>query len=244
MTGDEKILGETNEIDPIKIGIGNGNTIECNITGSVLMSTNNGGNIKVQSVILVPGLKRTLISISMLGKHGYKTEFNDKRWIIKDRNGRFVVSQWLFKRRWLYYLSGNLQRGEANVMSKSGSGMLMTWHRGLGHANTEVIEQMALYNSVHGLNLVDKKKEMCDSCQREKSKRQPFRNYTTGNLRLTKSGEGFHIDLVGPMSEESFGKKYLLHMVDDYSRCVIQSALRNKSEAVNEIKVAIARSEV
>ncbi|GJZ55754.1 retrovirus-related pol polyprotein from transposon TNT 1-94 [Tanacetum coccineum] len=70
---------------------------------------------------------------------------------------------------------------------------------------------------------------LCSSCELGKAKRKSFHTKTTPSSK--RRLQLLHMDLCGPMRVESFnGKKYVLVIVDDYSRYTWTHFLRSKDE--------------
>ncbi|GJS82920.1 retrovirus-related pol polyprotein from transposon TNT 1-94 [Tanacetum coccineum] len=104
------------------------------------------------------------------------------------------------------------------------------WHRRLSHLNLDTINLLSKNDIVNGLpKLKYVKDQLCSSCEIAKAKRSNFKTKSVsgskGRLHL------LHMDLCGPMRVESInGKKYILVIVDDYSRYTWTHFLRSKDE--------------
>ncbi|GKD34467.1 retrovirus-related pol polyprotein from transposon TNT 1-94 [Tanacetum coccineum] len=73
------------------------------------------------------------------------------------------------------------------------------------------------------------KDHLCSSCELGKAKRKSFHTKTTPSSK--RRLQLLHMDLCGPMRVESInGKKYVLVIVDDYSRYTWTHFLRSKDE--------------
>ncbi|GKA15645.1 retrovirus-related pol polyprotein from transposon TNT 1-94 [Tanacetum coccineum] len=73
------------------------------------------------------------------------------------------------------------------------------------------------------------KDHLCSSCELAKAKRNSFHTKTTSSSK--RRLQLLHMDLCGPMRVESInGKKYVLVIVDDYSRYTWNHFLRSKDE--------------
>lgn len=73
------------------------------------------------------------------------------------------------------------------------------------------------------------KDHLCSSCQLGKSKKQTHKPKPTNSN--TEVLHTLHMDLCGPMRVQSFnGKRYILVIVDDYSRFTWVKFLRSKDE--------------
>nr|GEU75140.1 retrovirus-related Pol polyprotein from transposon TNT 1-94 [Tanacetum cinerariifolium] len=104
------------------------------------------------------------------------------------------------------------------LMAKASPTQAWLWHRRLSHLNFNYINLLSKKDIVIGLlKLKYVKDQLCSSCEVSKAKRSSFKTKTVpsskGRLNL------LHIDLCGPMRDASInGKKYILVIVDDYSR--------------------------
>nr|GEV83525.1 retrovirus-related Pol polyprotein from transposon TNT 1-94 [Tanacetum cinerariifolium] len=105
------------------------------------------------------------------------------------------------------------------------------WHRRLSHLNFGAINHLARQGLVRGLpKLKFEKDHLCSACamgkSMKKSHKLKFEDTNQEKLYL------LHMDLCGPMRVESInGKKYILVIVDDYSRFTWVKFLRSKDEA-------------
>nr|GEZ37589.1 hypothetical protein [Tanacetum cinerariifolium] len=104
------------------------------------------------------------------------------------------------------------------------------WHRRLSHLNFGAINHLARQGLVRGLpKLKFKKDHLCLACVMGKSTRKTHKpkSEDTNQEKLYL----LHMDLCGPMRVESVnGKKYILVIVDDYSRFTWVKFLRSKDE--------------
>ncbi|GJW50803.1 retrovirus-related pol polyprotein from transposon TNT 1-94 [Tanacetum coccineum] len=116
------------------------------------------------------------------------------------------------------------------LMAKATSSQAWLWHRRLSHLNFDTINLLSKNNIVNGLpKLKFVKDHMCSSCELGKAKRKSFHTKTTPSSK--RRLQLLHMDLCGPMRVESInGKKYVLVIVDDYSRYTWTHFLRSKDE--------------
>ncbi|GKF44700.1 retrovirus-related pol polyprotein from transposon TNT 1-94, partial [Tanacetum coccineum] len=109
-------------------------------------------------------------------------------------------------------------------------------HRRLSHLNFDYITLLSKKDIVTGLpKLKYVKDQLCSSCEMSKAKRRSFKTKaipgSKGRLNL------LHMDLCGPMRVASInGKKYILVIVDDYSRYTWTLFLRSKDETPEVLK--------
>ncbi|GJZ24965.1 retrovirus-related pol polyprotein from transposon TNT 1-94 [Tanacetum coccineum] len=116
------------------------------------------------------------------------------------------------------------------LMAKASSSQAWLWHRGLSHLNFDTVNFLLKYDIVTGLlKLKFIKDHLYSSCELGKAKRKSFKTKTT--LSSKRRLQILHMDLCGPMRVESFnGKKYVLVIVDDYSRYTWTHFLRSKDK--------------
>nr|GEW34260.1 hypothetical protein [Tanacetum cinerariifolium] len=104
------------------------------------------------------------------------------------------------------------------------------WHQRLSHLKFDYINLLSKKDIMIGLpKLKYVKDQLCSSCELSKAKRSSFKSKAVlslkGRLNL------LHMDLCGPMRVASInGKKYVLVIVDDYSRYTWTLFLHSKDE--------------
>nr|GEV14449.1 putative reverse transcriptase domain-containing protein [Tanacetum cinerariifolium] len=104
------------------------------------------------------------------------------------------------------------------LMAKATSSQAWLWHRRLFYLNFDTINLLSKNNIVAGLpKLKFVKDHICSSCELGKAKRKSFQTKTTPSSK--RRLQLLLMDFCGPMRVESNnGKKYVLIIVDDYSR--------------------------
>ncbi|GKA25643.1 retrovirus-related pol polyprotein from transposon TNT 1-94 [Tanacetum coccineum] len=117
------------------------------------------------------------------------------------------------------------------LLSKASKTKSWLWHRRLSHLNFGTINQLAKQGLVRGLpKLKFEKDHLYSACSLGKSKKHSHKpkSEDTNQEKLYL----LHMDLCGPMRVESInGKKYILVIVDEYSRFTWVKFLRSKDEA-------------
>nr|GFA51521.1 retrovirus-related Pol polyprotein from transposon TNT 1-94 [Tanacetum cinerariifolium] len=113
------------------------------------------------------------------------------------------------------------------LMARASSTKSWLWHQRLSHLNFDTISDLARNDLVAGLPKFKYHKEhLCPSCEQGKS--HPPKPVPNSRQRL----HLLHMDLCGPMRIASInGKRYVLVIVDDYSRYTWVHFLRSKDEA-------------
>nr|GEX13886.1 hypothetical protein [Tanacetum cinerariifolium] len=119
-----------------------------------------------------------------------------------------------------------------HVASKTKSWL---WHGRLSHLNFGAINHLARQGLIRGLpKLKFEKGHLCSACAMGKSKKESHKpkSKDTNQEKLYL----LHMDLCGPMRVESVnGKKYILFIINDYSRFTWFKCLRLKYEALDFI---------
>nr|GEV87913.1 Gag-Pol polyprotein [Tanacetum cinerariifolium] len=115
-------------------------------------------------------------------------------------------------------------------MAKASSSQAWLWNRRLSCLNFDTINLLSKYDIVTGLpKLKFVKDHICSSCELRKAKCKSFKTKTSPSSK--RRLQILHMDLCGPMRVESLnGKKYVLVIVDDYSRYTWTHFLRSKDE--------------
>nr|GFB16002.1 retrovirus-related Pol polyprotein from transposon TNT 1-94 [Tanacetum cinerariifolium] len=127
------------------------------------------------------------------------------------------------------------------LMARASSTKSWLWHQRLSHLNFNTINDLARNDLVAGLPKFKYSKEhLCPSREQGKSKRasHPPKPVPNSRQRL----HLLHMDLCGPMRITSInGKRYILVIVDDYSRYTWVHFLRSKDEAQEVIITFLKR---
>ncbi|GKD48128.1 retrovirus-related pol polyprotein from transposon TNT 1-94 [Tanacetum coccineum] len=117
------------------------------------------------------------------------------------------------------------------LLSKASKTKSWLYHRRLSHLNFGTINQLAKQGLVRGIpKLKFEKDHLCSACSLGKSKKSSHKPKAddTNQEKLYL----LHMDMCGPMRVESINrKKYILVIVDDYSRFTWVKFLRSKDEA-------------
>nr|GFC98524.1 retrovirus-related Pol polyprotein from transposon TNT 1-94 [Tanacetum cinerariifolium] len=116
-------------------------------------------------------------------------------------------------------------------MARASSTKSWLWHQRLSHLNFNTINDLAKNDLVACLPKFKYHKEhLCPSCEQGKSKQASHPPKPVPNLRQRL--HLLHMDLCGPIRIASInGKRYVLVIVDDYSRYTWVHFHRSKDEA-------------
>ncbi|GJQ95156.1 retrovirus-related pol polyprotein from transposon TNT 1-94 [Tanacetum coccineum] len=116
------------------------------------------------------------------------------------------------------------------LLSKASKTKSWLWHRCLSHLKFGTTNQLARQGLVRGLpKLKYEKDHLCSACSLRKSKKHTHKPKSEDSIQ--EKLYMLHMDLCGPMRVESInGKKYILVILDDYSRFTWVKFLRSKDE--------------
>jgi hypothetical protein len=105
------------------------------------------------------------------------------------------------------------------------------WHQRLGHLNFTNMLKISGKGIVEGLPKIEKtEKGVCGACQLGKQTRAAHKK--TSGIHTSKNLELLHMDLMGPTRTANLGgKRYILVIVDDFSRYTWAIPIREKSDA-------------
>ncbi|GJR25329.1 retrovirus-related pol polyprotein from transposon TNT 1-94 [Tanacetum coccineum] len=163
-------------------------------------------------------------------------DFQKSTYIVRDLQGNDLLTG--NRGSYLYIIS--LQETTSStpncLMAKASPTQAWLWHRRLSHLNIDYINLLSKKDVVIGLpKLKYVKDQLCSSCEVSKAKRNLFKTKTVpsskGQLNL------LHMDLCGPMQIAGINrKKYILVIVEDYSRYTWTLFLRSKDETPKVLK--------
>ncbi|GJS02899.1 retrovirus-related pol polyprotein from transposon TNT 1-94 [Tanacetum coccineum] len=146
----------------------------------------------------------------------------------------------------LYIISFDdmLKTSSICLLSKASKTKSWLWHRRLSHLNFGTLNKLAKDGLARGIpRLKFQKDHLCSACALGKSKKsshQPKAEDTNQEKLYL-----LHMDLCGPMRVASInGKRYILVIVDDYSRFTWVRFLRTKDEAPEAIIKCIKNIQV
>nr|GEV05050.1 retrovirus-related Pol polyprotein from transposon TNT 1-94 [Tanacetum cinerariifolium] len=176
------------------------------------------GNVTISRVYYVEGLGHNLFSIGQFCDSDLEVAFRQHTCFIRNLDGvdLFTGSQG----NNLYTLSIQEMMASSPIclLSKASKTKSCLWHRRLSHLNFGAINHLARQGLVRGLpKLKFEKDHLCLACAMGKSTRKTHKpkSEDTNQKKLYL----LHMDICGPMRVESVkGKKYILVIVDDYSR--------------------------
>ncbi|GJS90662.1 retrovirus-related pol polyprotein from transposon TNT 1-94 [Tanacetum coccineum] len=166
------------------------------------------GNVIISRVYYVEGLGHNLFSVGRFYDADLKVAFQKNTCFIRNLDGVDLLSGSRDTNLYTISLDDMLKISPICLLSKASKTKSWLWHRRLSHLNFA-----------------------CALGKSKKSSYQPKAEDTNQEKLYL-----LHMDLCGPMHVESIiGKKYILVIVDDYSRFTSVRFLRSKDEAPEAI---------
>ncbi|GJR34352.1 retrovirus-related pol polyprotein from transposon TNT 1-94 [Tanacetum coccineum] len=196
----------------------------------------NQGNVMIKRVYYVEGLNHNLFSVGQFCDADLEVAFRKSTCFVRDLQGNDLLTGNRGSDLYTISLQETTSSTPICFMAKASPTQAWLWHRRLSHLNFDYITLLSKKDVVTGLpKLKYVKDQLCSSCEMSKAKRSSFKTKAVpsskGRLNL------LHMDLCGPMRVASInGKKYILVIVDDYSRYTWTLFLRSKDETPEVLK--------
>ncbi|GJS18857.1 retrovirus-related pol polyprotein from transposon TNT 1-94 [Tanacetum coccineum] len=194
------------------------------------------GNITINKLYYVKGLSDNLFSVGQFCDTDLEVAFRKSMCFVRDLQGNDLLTGNRGSDLYTISLQETASSTPIYLMAKASPTQAWLWHRRLSHLNFDYINLLLTKDIVIRLpNLKYVKNQLCSPCEVSKSTRSSFKTKTVpsskGRLNL------LHMDLCGLMRVVSInGKKYILVIVDDYSRYTWTLFLRSKDETPEVLK--------
>ncbi|GJW65598.1 retrovirus-related pol polyprotein from transposon TNT 1-94 [Tanacetum coccineum] len=189
------------------------------------------GNVTISRVYYVEGLGHNLFSVGQFCDSNLEVVFRQHTCFICNLKGDDLLIGSRGNNLYTLSLRDMIASSPVCLLSKALKTKSWLWHRRLSHLNFSAINHLARHGLVRGLpKLKFEKDHLCSACAMGKSKKKPHKpkSKDTNQEKLYL----LHMDLYRPMRVASVnGKKYILVIVDDYSRFTWVKFLRSKDEA-------------
>lgn len=209
----------------------------------------------VKGVKFVPGANLNLLSVSALVQQGWSFSTNDAGEFVslEDHEEVFVCN--VQKDSGLYFLklsaidAVNVDELAGATPFAMASGQaeedeVDLWHRRFGHIGLGNLRRLMAGEMLKGckipLGLFNKKRARCECCVVGKQTRATF---GPSDSTTSRPLELIHSDVTQMQDEDIYGHKYLLVIVDDFSRYTEVVPLKTKGEASKEIAEVILKWE-
>ncbi|GJW40477.1 retrovirus-related pol polyprotein from transposon TNT 1-94 [Tanacetum coccineum] len=194
------------------------------------------GNITINGVYYVEGLNHNIFSVGQFCDADLEVAFRKSTCFVRDLQGNDLLTGNRGSDLYTISLQETTSSTLICLMAKASPTQEWLWHRRLSYLNFDYINLLSKKDVVIGLpKLKYVKDQLCSSCEVSKAKRSSFKTKIVpslkGRLNL------LHMDLCGPMLVASINrKKYILVIVDDYSRYTWTLFLQSRDETPEVLK--------
>lgn len=196
----------------------------------------NGIGIVVHDVLYVPGLKANLLSIGAIMSAGNRVIFeNNAMNIFNSRTGELVMTS--------KPVNGTFKIDANHIKCMlARDDETIDWHRKMGHVSFGGLN--AIRNAASGVVFTGTKESIsdCVSCAIGKQPRTAFPTKAV-EIKTERILDLVHMDVCGPMSSSIGGARYFMVMIDDFSRKIFISFLKEKSAVVDVFRSFMATVE-
>ncbi|GKE37722.1 retrovirus-related pol polyprotein from transposon TNT 1-94 [Tanacetum coccineum] len=188
------------------------------------------GTITIKRVYYIEGLNHKLFFVGQFCDADLEVTFWKSTCYIRDLKGNDLLTGSRGTDLYSITLQETSTPNPICLMAKATSSQAWLWHHHLSHLNFDTINLILKNDIVTGLpKLKFVKDHLCCSCELGKAKRKSFHTKTASSSK--RRLQILQMDLCGPMQVESInGKKYVLVIVNDYSRYNWTHFLRSKDE--------------
>nr|GEZ29573.1 hypothetical protein [Tanacetum cinerariifolium] len=188
------------------------------------------GAITIKWVYYVEGLNHNLFSVGQFCNVDLEIAFRKSTCYIRDLKGNDLLTGSRGTDLYSITLQDTNFPNPICLMAKATSSQAWLWHRHLSHLNFDTINLLSKNDIVVRLpKLKFVNDHLCSFYELGKAKRKSFHTKITPSSK--RRLQLLHMDLCGPMRVASInGEKYVLVIVDDYSRYTWTYFLRSKDE--------------
>nr|GEV05316.1 retrovirus-related Pol polyprotein from transposon TNT 1-94 [Tanacetum cinerariifolium] len=193
------------------------------------------GSVTISQVYYIEGLGHNLFSVGQFCDSDLEVAFRQHTCFIRNLDGVDLLTGSRGNNLYTMSLQDMMTSSPICILSKASKTKSWLWHRRLSHLNFGAINYLARQGLVRGLpKLKFEKDHLCSACAMGKSTKKTHKpKYEDTNQEKLYL---LHMDLCGPMRVESVNeKKYILVIVDDYSRFTEVKFLRSKDETLDFI---------
>nr|GEY00904.1 retrovirus-related Pol polyprotein from transposon TNT 1-94 [Tanacetum cinerariifolium] len=193
------------------------------------------GNVTISLVYYVEGLGHNLFSVVQFCDSDLEVAFRQHTCFIRNLDGVDLLTGSRGNNLYTLSLQDMMASSPICFLSKASKTKSWFWHRRLSHLNFGAINHLARQGLVRGLSkLKFEKDHRCSACAMGKSTKKTHKpkSEDTNQEKLYL----LHMDLCGSIRVESVNRnKYIIVIVDDYSRFTWVKFLRSKDETLDFI---------
>ncbi|GJR50636.1 retrovirus-related pol polyprotein from transposon TNT 1-94 [Tanacetum coccineum] len=188
------------------------------------------GDSVISRVYYVEGLGHNLFSVDQFCDSNLEVAFRKHTCFVRDLDGVDLIKGNRGTNLYTISVDDMMRSSPIWLLSKASKKKSWLWHRRLNHLNFGTLNDLARKDLVRGLpRLKFEKDHLCSACQLGKSRKATHKPKMINTIMEVL--HTLHMDLCGPIRVQSInGNKYILVIVDDYSRFTWVKFLRSKDE--------------
>nr|GEZ57135.1 retrovirus-related Pol polyprotein from transposon TNT 1-94 [Tanacetum cinerariifolium] len=202
------------------------------------------GESIISRVYYVEGLGHNLFSVGQFCDFDLEVAFRKHSCCVRDTDGVDLIKGSRGSNLYTISVEDMMKSSLICLLSKASKNKSWLWHRRLNHLNFGTINDLTRKDLVRGLpRLKFEKDHLCSASQLGKRKKYTYKPKAENtNLEVLNT---LHMELCGPMRVQTInGKKYILVIVDDYSRFTWVKFLRSKDETPDVVIKFITQIQV
>nr|GFA32881.1 ribonuclease H-like domain-containing protein [Tanacetum cinerariifolium] len=171
-----------------------------------------------------------LFSVGQFGDKGLEVTFRKSACFVQNENGVDLLTGDRSPDLYTIALNKIASNSSNCILAKASSSQSWLWHQRLSHLNFATINNLVKNNLVRGLlKMKFEKDHLCSTCEQGKIHRKYHKSKT--DFASNKTLYLLHMDLYGLMRVKSINeKRYVLVVVDDFSRYIWLFFLHSKDE--------------
>nr|GEU30381.1 retrovirus-related Pol polyprotein from transposon TNT 1-94 [Tanacetum cinerariifolium] len=192
------------------------------------------GSMTIKKVYYVEGLGHNLFSVGQFCDKGLEVSFRKSTCFVRNGDGVDLLTGDRSSNLYTIALNEVASNSWTCLLAKASSSQSWLWHQRLSYLNFTTINNLVKNNLVQGLpKMKIEKDHFCSTCEQGKIHRKHHKSKTA--FASNKPLYLLHMDLCRPMRVQSInGKRYMLVVVDDYSRYTWHVRTDNGTEFKNK----------
>nr|GEX00731.1 retrovirus-related Pol polyprotein from transposon TNT 1-94 [Tanacetum cinerariifolium] len=201
-------------------------------------------SMTIMKVYYVEGLGYNLFIIGQFCDKGFEVAFRKSTCFVQNEDGVELLIDDRSSNLYTIALNKVASNSSTCLLAKASSSQYWLWHQRLSPLNFAIINNLVKNNLVQGPpKMKFEKDHLCFACKQGKIHQKHHKSKTA--FASNKPLYLLHMDLCEPMRVQSInGKRYVLVVVDDYSRYTWVFFLHFKDEASEVIIFFIKKTQV
>ena len=190
----------------------------------------------IANVLYVEGLRMNLLSISKICDQDFMMLFSKGKCLVLHESGKKLISGVrTLDNCFGLVLDANIVCNSIRLLNED------LWHQKMGHASYKHLSIVSKYESVLEIPKLSRVNNVV--CRPYQLGKQTKAKYLGTQISATSRPlELLHLDFMGPTRTESLGgKRYIMVVVDDFTRYTWVILLRSKSDAPEHIEALCTR---